>query len=599
MEPGDRIEAYELIEPLGRGGQAEVWRAKLVDTEQEWALKVVHGDGEYLPLLDEYNKLAEFTHPHIVRVRSFTRIGRRALVVMELMRGGKLVPAQVLESPDPLGRALAIGAGIASGLAVLHGRGIVHRDIKPDNILLSEDRVPKVSDIGIGSWAGRLDPSKTVAPKGTPLYMAPGQWEVETPVPAWDIFPLGLILCQLFGCDPFVVCRRRVVDPRWGPVPVPGLVGLEPHLDPGSAFLEPLHRVHGLADLVRGMLAPADEDRPTAEQVRDRLLEAARAHRAPEPLLRDVRTLPSIALDDVHFGDTLPVDGSDEPPERGDTEPLVRPDPDRRRGDDPPPLRPKRRWLRVVVPSVLGLGLLAAALAWVLTRPFGADLRADSVPIPAGSAVLGTDGGAYSDERPRRMVHLSAFRLARTEVRVRDFARFCRRRPDACAGLPGASLDPARAELPVTGVTWTEASAFCRATGGRLPKEAWFERAARGSSGRTWPWGEEPPDCRRAVVEGCQGPQVAGTGQVGATPEGILHLAGNVAEWTSDAYSPVWGRPEAAVTSLPGLRAVRGGSWRSPALDVRGAARAWAPEGARREDLGFRCAWAAGEGGEL
>jgi formylglycine-generating enzyme required for sulfatase activity len=104
---------------------------------------------------------------------------------------------------------------------------------------------------------------------------------------------------------------------------------------------------------------------------------------------------------------------------------------------------------------------------------------------------------------------------------------------------------------PVVNVTWYEAAAYCASVGGRLPTEAEWERAARGTVGRKYAWGDEPPDPSRAnYVETKVGkPTPVGLFPRGATPEGIQDLAGNVSEWTADWYDE--GQ----------LRVVRGGSW--------------------------------------
>jgi sulfatase modifying factor 1 len=226
----------------------------------------------------------------------------------------------------------------------------------------------------------------------------------------------------------------------------------------------------------------------------------------------------------------------------------------------------------------LGLGWLAAVLG----------ARADRVVVPAGPSTQGSTAGD-EDERPARTVAVKAFAIDRTEVTRGGYAacvaaRKCKPVPAAWQGAPAA--DP---RLPVTGVSWADAQAYCRFAGGRLPTEVEWEKAARGADGREYPWGNDLA-CDRANWgnfdgEGpCAGknpgrPVVVGEYEKGASPYGILDLGGNVWEWVADKYE-----------DEPTRRVVRGGSCCSYFVGPRAANRnAWAPEH-RDADLGFRCA---------
>jgi formylglycine-generating enzyme required for sulfatase activity len=221
---------------------------------------------------------------------------------------------------------------------------------------------------------------------------------------------------------------------------------------------------------------------------------------------------------------------------------------------------------------------LAAAGGW----------RADRVAIPAGPFQQGSTHGE-EDERPARTATLKAFAIDRTEVTRADYARCVAAR--RCKPVPPELRGPADADpkLPVTGVSWNDAQAFCRFARGRLPTEAEWEKAARGTDGREYPWGAEAA-CDRANwgnFEGegpCAGtnpgaPVPVGHYPTGASPYGVLDLGGNVWEWVADKYD-----------EEPARRVVRGGSCCSYFVGPRASNRnAWAPEH-RDADLGFRCA---------
>jgi formylglycine-generating enzyme required for sulfatase activity len=239
----------------------------------------------------------------------------------------------------------------------------------------------------------------------------------------------------------------------------------------------------------------------------------------------------------------------------------------------------------------VGLGLL---LAFAATDLAAGNPRADRVVVPAGPSKQGSTKGD-EDERPERTVVVKAFAIDRTEVTRARYAacvvaRKCKPVPASATGPAAGRADAqVEAELPVTGVSWADAQTYCRFAGGRLPTEVEWEKAARGTDGREYPWGDEL-DCARANWgnfdgEGpCAGknpgrPVRVGSYPTGASFYGVLDLGGNVWEWVADKYE-----------DEPGRRVVRGGSCCSYFVGPRAANRnAWAPEH-RDADLGFRCA---------
>jgi formylglycine-generating enzyme required for sulfatase activity len=221
--------------------------------------------------------------------------------------------------------------------------------------------------------------------------------------------------------------------------------------------------------------------------------------------------------------------------------------------------------------------------------------------------------GMVRAEGKAHPVTLSTFDLDRTEVTIRDYAR-C-----VSAGVCGPSDVPADdprfdgANLPATRVRFEDAAAYCAWAGGRLPTEAEWEYAARGAEGRAFPWGNvynphlanhgaSAPDTSDAT-DGFAGLAPVGSFPDGATPLGLLDMAGNAAEWVADileidAHDHPVGYAEDAVTDPPantqggaagGFHVVRGGSFDEGAMWLRGAARDTTilP---RPPHVGFRCA---------
>ena len=186
--PAQRIDRYELVEPIGQGGFAAVWRARHVHTGQTVALKVVADDGKggVARLLREARAMAEVSNPHVARVFDcgVTEDGR-GFVAMELVEGQEL-KRLMGAGPLPFARAIDIALQVLDGLSLVHARGVVHRDVKPSNVFVTtvadtlgatRDLV-KLIDFGISKLSTPNMISTFTSPgtsMGTPGYMAPEQ----------------------------------------------------------------------------------------------------------------------------------------------------------------------------------------------------------------------------------------------------------------------------------------------------------------------------------------------------------------------------------------------------------------------------------------
>ncbi|MBX3330819.1 MAG: formylglycine-generating enzyme family protein, partial [Nitrospira sp.] len=203
------------------------------------------------------------------------------------------------------------------------------------------------------------------------------------------------------------------------------------------------------------------------------------------------------------------------------------------------------------------------------------------VLVPAGPFTMGSNQGE-DDEKPARQVYLDAFQMDTFEVTVAMYAKFL-----AATGIDAppewqVMNQAAHQKRPVVRVDWSDANTYCRWAGKRLPTEAEWEKAARGTDGRTFPWGNDPPDRLRANYgkekwNDHQALVPVGTLHDGRSPYGIYDMAGNVWEWTSDWYdknayknSPAQ-NPKGAVSGEYKVR--RGGSWFNYPLPLRSALR--------------------------
>lgn len=220
------------------------------------------------------------------------------------------------------------------------------------------------------------------------------------------------------------------------------------------------------------------------------------------------------------------------------------------------------------------------------------------VLVPAGKFLMGTNQSdrtgdnvprTYNDARPEHSVTIPAFYIDKTEVTNAAYLKFCKAThypvpPDWKDGMFPAG----EADFPVTRVSWYEATAYAHWAGKRLPTEAEWEKAARGTDGHTYPWGNEWDE--KNLIWGRSKPDKVGLKPAGASPYGALDMAGNIYEWTSDWYAPY---PQAPVTYPEynqTLKVVRGGGFYGYNFGASTYYRSVDYPRERSEWIGFRCA---------
>ncbi len=212
----------------------------------------------------------------------------------------------------------------------------------------------------------------------------------------------------------------------------------------------------------------------------------------------------------------------------------------------------------------------------------------EMVRINAGQFSMGAKNG-LPDESPVHTVQLSGFSIDRYEISRIAFEEWL------VAQGRKAQADLRNPDLPATNISWEDAAAYCAGRGARLPTEAEWEYAARGTENRPYPWGTDLPTPRRARFGGQErAPLPVRHLLQGTTPEGVYHLAGNVAEWVQDWWHPNY-YSESSPQNPQGpevgdYRGVRGGSWNQPADELRASARAYHNPYKGAGHIGFRCA---------
>lgn len=650
----------DLSQALGSGAMGTVYRATQVSLRRTVAVKVVSpGLSIDRAILGRFEQealaMARVSHPNIVQIYGAGQEEQRPWFAMEFIEGESLSAHLERTGPLPPEEVARIGLQIARGVGAALERGIVHRDLKPSNVLRLPDGTIKVMDFGLAKLLSH-DSQTTVQGTvlGTPLYMSPEQAIGKSVDGRSDIYSLGAILYELTSAKPpfqadsvtsivymHVHESPSKLDQVAAGVPpaFSRIVARCLEKDPKRRYQTPSE----LSDALEGFLSnpKGSGRRVRADQAIFALASVAAlglaiyawkstphaTEPAPAPPHQVAHVEPAQVAPAVEPSPTTP---EPTPAEPGPTEPAP-PEPTTEPSSPEPPTP-------VVAPPVdpfeqakaegeahLGAGRMAEAAASFraalavredeATRE--AYLQAVEASAPEGMTMLrgavftmGTDGEAG----PAHPVSVSPFYLDKTEVTTTQYGRFLaemeatgdhsRCHPTEPAGkshVPKFRDVPTLQHTahPVVGVDWWDAYAYAAWAGKRLPTEAEWELAARGTEGRAYPWGD-PWDARNLNSKESADafPSIAPVGSFpsGATPLGLQDMAGNVSEWCAD-----WWAPYAALERVPvdpagpptgTLRVVRGGSCAHQAeASFHGTSRAQKEAPSERiTTLGFRCA---------
>ncbi len=227
-------------------------------------------------------------------------------------------------------------------------------------------------------------------------------------------------------------------------------------------------------------------------------------------------------------------------------------------------------------------------------------VQQEMVMIPAGPFIRGTESGGF-DEQPQKTIQLDTFFIDQYEVTNHQYQQFVlatgHRKPGLPARYAKSSGRMKGTNQPVVYVSWEDADAYCRWKGKRLPTEAEWEKAMRGTDGRLWPWGNE----ERAnganwarVNDGYEVSASVGSVQTDKSPYGVMDGAGNVIEWVADWYHETYYK-DAVELNPPSpeygtYRVLRGGGYTTTGGDIRITSRSKMMPDFRDETIGFRCA---------
>jgi len=689
---GRKLGGYRVIERVGLGSMAEVYTAMQTSMNRMVAIKILS------PLLSDDPQFVErfrleaqiaatLEHPHIVPIIDVGEEDGVLYLVMRYLKGGTLYDL-MRRGLLPLQAVLRYLAEIGQALDYAHGLGVIHRDVKPKNVLLDLQANSSIADFGLAKTtaAGGLTHSG-FGMIGTPHYMSPEQGRGQPIDGRSDLYSVGVMLYEMltgqlpFDADSAVgMVMKHIHDP------IPSVTTANPQLPPvmdeilaRALAKDPVDRyqsAHELAEAVAhaleislhygipiqsleagGILRPSGspfsrnpalsaEDAKDSgwrrwlnrrwRDVRDRwavaqaILKSSWRDKRPQTLVMGVL----LALTLIVFILFAAINGQ--------ATPLATATPPVTSLSTSLPASTATPKPTIQATPTLPLPTLTAG-----ARRVSSVDTMTLLYIPAGNFLLGSaesDTLAHEDERSQFLVYLDAFWIDQTEVTVaqfQDFVTAAEYQTDAergcCKGryanpggdvfapgtffvksaswkLPeGVSVPEALPRQPVVQVSWNDAAAYCQWAGRRLPTEAEWDKAARGTQGLIYPWGNRfdggllnfcDKNCAgnwrdRTVDDGFGRMGNVGTFADGASEYGLFDMSGNVREWVNDFYDfrgyyryP----PENPTGPETGeARVMRGGSWLDSADRVRASAREAGVPDSRSDMVGFRCAMSAEE----
>jgi len=616
---------------------------------------------------NEARLAAQLEHPNLIPVHDFGEIDGRYVITMAYMAGGSLKQLLAQEGKLSPERAYQILEDVCQGLDYAHGEGIIHRDLKPGNILLDENGRARIGDLGFArviSDASSISMTASGTLVGTPAYMAPELWRNKPASVQTDIYSLGCILYEMLtgevlfeGTSPAEVMTMHVID---GPQFRHKLPAGWHELLTNCLAKDPKDRYKDIKAIREASDKLLTASRNDTGEVFARGEDKTIGKPLPEPIEKQPLTEmpippsierksptvePALGAGSNRVGGFQKATGTQKPvsqehkPIPQASAPHISNRVEKTSSQDQYQAPKMKNEKKLAVFTGLGclilIGILALMLIVIIFNLLNSERRVASTPVldvaptqapiqirttiretdgmemvyvPAGEFEMGSNNGD-SDEKPVHTVFLDAYWIDKCEVSNAQYALCVAAgdctKPKYTDSYTRSSYygNPEYDNYPVIYVSWHQAQAYCQWAGGDLPTEAQWEKAARGTDGRTYPWGDESPTCQltnfnQGTYENpnyCVGDTSPVTDyEGGVSPYGALNMAGNVWEWVRDWYgSDYYSKSPAKNPTGPtsgSFRVMRGGSRYFSDRGIRAANRSDSSPTYTNNDYGFRCA---------
>lgn len=594
---------FEIIEELGKGGFGIVYKARDLSLGRLVALKVLHPqltvDPSFIENFHaEAQNLAKIEHNNVVAIHEIAESEGRMYIAMRYLPGGNLADLIRDSAPLTANQVISIISQVADGLAAGHKQGIIHRDVKPGNILFDEDGKAVVADFGVARAVQTSSIGTTAvtgSAVGTPYYRPKELWQGSPPPsPATDVYSLACVMVEMLtgnilfygDTQEQVLTRHLFADVR---TLLKGMKnpGLSPYKDVLARALskDPADRYQGMTAFISALsaigLKTTGDGKPGDGKHKKRRDERSAGNRISKKQLKKQ-------------GKSVKEPGKDPS------------------GTGEPEQKPKRLpWyarLAIILTAfvLLLLGWIFRDKLFYLPQSYTRSVdKMEMMYIPPGFFAMGSNNS--TDEQPLHLVNLSGYWIDRYEVSNGQYARCVAARacdpPKMIASSTRKSyyVNVAFADYPVVYVNWHDAQDYCTWVGGRLPTEAEWEKAARGHTDiRTYPWAFGKPTGQLANYHSLAGDTAkVGSYEAGSSPYGVMDMAGNVWEWVQDWYQvdyyqekTGWKDPTGPQT-VQSYRVLRGGSWFSGEGCLQVSDRYFSFPDYAYNNIGFRCVFPA------